>query len=115
MNKRTVADRLFPLFFCSIYEKNVAYVQAKCHHCTKIFIKRIMYNLADNVEMEDSIMAVLMIILSVLVIVGGINCIITPVATFSALGWMTSCTILRICRCWMALDTWNIHLRNRIC
>ena len=39
-------------------------------------------------------MTVLMIILSVLMIVCGVDCIMTPVATFSSLGWLAGCAII---------------------
>lgn len=39
-------------------------------------------------------MTVLMILFSVLMIIGGVNCMVTPVATFSALGWIAGAAIL---------------------
>lgn len=39
-------------------------------------------------------MSVLMIILSILLIVGGISCMATPVATFSMLGWLAGLVII---------------------
>lgn len=39
-------------------------------------------------------MSVLMIILSILLIIGGVNCMATPVATFSMLGWLVGLAII---------------------
>lgn len=39
-------------------------------------------------------MTVLMIILSILLIIGGVSCMVTPVATFSALGWLAGFAII---------------------
>ena len=39
-------------------------------------------------------MTVLMIILSILMIICGVDCIVTPVETFSALGWLAGCAII---------------------
>lgn len=39
-------------------------------------------------------MSVFLIILSILMIVGGVVCIATPVATFSALGWLAGAAII---------------------
>lgn len=39
-------------------------------------------------------MTVLMIILSILMIIGGVECIVTPVATFSSLGWIAGVAIV---------------------
>lgn len=39
-------------------------------------------------------MTVLMIIFSILMIVCGINCMVTPAETFSALGWLAGCAII---------------------
>ena len=41
-------------------------------------------------------MSIVMIILSVLMIIGGISCIAAPVATFSALGWLAGISILTV-------------------
>ncbi len=41
-------------------------------------------------------MAIVMMILSVFMIIGGINCIAAPVATFSALGWLAGVSILTV-------------------
>lgn len=39
-------------------------------------------------------MAVLMIILSILLIIGGVSCMVTPVDTFSMLGWLAGFAII---------------------
>ena len=39
-------------------------------------------------------MTVLMILFAILMIVGGVWCMATPVATFSALGWLAGCAII---------------------
>lgn len=39
-------------------------------------------------------MTVLMIILSILLIIGGVVCMVTPVATFSTLGWLAGFAII---------------------
>lgn len=39
-------------------------------------------------------MTVLMIILSILMIICGVDCMVTPVETFSALGWLAGCAIV---------------------
>lgn len=41
-------------------------------------------------------MTVVMIILGILMILSGISCVVTPVATFSALGWLTGIAILAV-------------------
>ena len=39
-------------------------------------------------------MTVLMIIFSILMIICGVDCMVTPVETFSALGWIAGCAII---------------------
>lgn len=41
-------------------------------------------------------MTVIMIILGILMILGGISCVATPVATFSALGWLAGIAIMTV-------------------
>ena len=41
-------------------------------------------------------MAIVLMVLSVLMIIGGISCIAAPVATFSALGWLAGISILTV-------------------
>lgn len=41
-------------------------------------------------------MLILMIILSVLMIMGGISCIVTPIAAFTTLGWLAGISILMV-------------------